>query len=105
MVTRRTMLRGMGGLATTPLVARVLGAEASAAPSTGPPIDRYALVTRHDVVRTVDDPELPVQVGNGGCAFGARTPGVQTLPPLAAKDRTEQGAGGEEGRTRGGPHH
>ncbi|WP_199433880.1 hypothetical protein [Qaidamihabitans albus] len=81
MVTRRAMLQGIGGAAATPLIARVLGAEARAAGT--PVIDRHALVSRHDVVRTRNDAELPVQVGNGRFAFGADITGLQTFTPFA----------------------
>jgi hypothetical protein len=86
MVTRRSVLQGAGALAATPLVARVLGAEsaqAAAGESPGGRIDREALVRRHEVIRTRNDPNLPVQVGNGRFAFGADITGLQTFAPFA----------------------
>lgn len=85
MITRRTVVAGAGGL----IAAGVLGAGAEAAPrprrrETAPGgIDRHALVSRHDVVRTASDPELPLQVGNGRFAFGADVTGLQTFLPFA----------------------
>jgi hypothetical protein len=53
----------------------------------GKPIDRYALVTRHDVVFDRIDPASPLMVGNGSLAFTADITGLQTFPrqysPLA----------------------
>ena len=43
------------------------------------PIDRHALVTRHNVVLTKFDPENPLQVGNGEFAFSADIAGLQTF--------------------------
>lgn len=44
------------------------------------PIDRYALVTRHDVVLTNFDAENPLSVGNGGFCFTVDVTGLQTFP-------------------------
>ena len=46
------------------------------------PIDRHALVTRHNVVRTACDEANPVQVGNGRFAFSADITGLQTFIPF-----------------------
>ncbi len=55
----------------------VLGMDGAAAPAQ--PIDRQALVSRHNpVVRTVDV-DSPLSVGNGGFAFTADVTGLQTL--------------------------
>ncbi|MGC4043483.1 MAG: hypothetical protein QM758_06730 [Armatimonas sp.] len=43
------------------------------------PIDRRALVTRHNVVLTKFDGERPLQVGNGEFAFGMDSTGLQTF--------------------------
>lgn len=47
--------------------------------ATGPaaPIDREALVTRHNPVIRAVDPDAPLSVGNGGFAFGADITGLQ----------------------------
>ena len=45
-----------------------------------PPIDRRALVTRHDVVIDKPDPLTPLSVGNGEFAFTADITGLQTFP-------------------------
>ena len=50
------------------------------------PIDRRALVTRHDVTLEKPDPLTPLTVGNGGFAFTADITGLQTFP-----DYYEQG--------------
>jgi hypothetical protein len=44
------------------------------------PIDRQALVTRHNPVLTAIDPLSPLTVGNGEFAFGADVTGLQTFP-------------------------
>jgi hypothetical protein len=43
-------------------------------------IDRYALVTRHDVVLTNFDANNPLSVGNGGFCFTVDATGLQTFP-------------------------
>ncbi|HWA26904.1 MAG TPA: hypothetical protein VG734_14690 [Lacunisphaera sp.] len=43
------------------------------------PIDRQALVTRHNPVVTRVDYDVPLTVGNGGFAFGADITGLQTF--------------------------
>jgi len=47
-----------------------------------PPIDRRALVTRHNVIRTAFDPDRPLQVGNGRFAFGMDITGLQSFVPF-----------------------
>jgi hypothetical protein len=47
-----------------------------------PPIDREALVTRHNVTIDKQDPASPLQVGNGQFAFGADITGLQTFIPF-----------------------
>jgi hypothetical protein len=44
------------------------------------PIDRRALVTRHNVVLTRIDPHAPVMLGNGNLGFTADITGLQTFP-------------------------
>jgi hypothetical protein len=44
------------------------------------PIDRHALVTRHDVVLTNFDATNPLSVGNGEFAFTVDATGLQTFP-------------------------
>jgi hypothetical protein len=44
------------------------------------PIDRHALVSRHDPVLTAVDPHAPLMVGNGDLAFTADITGLQTFP-------------------------
>jgi hypothetical protein len=43
------------------------------------PIDRHALVSRHNVVLTSFDGDRPLQVGNGNFAFGIDITGLQTF--------------------------
>lgn len=52
-----------------------LGAVSSEAP-----IDRHALVTRHNVTITQADPLTPLTVGNGQFAFTADVTGLQSFP-------------------------
>jgi hypothetical protein len=49
------------------------------------PIDRLALVTRHDVVITNFDTSNPLSVGNGGFCFTVDATGLQTFPELFEK--------------------
>ena len=44
------------------------------------PIDRHALVSRHDPVIERFDPDNPLTVGNGQFAFTVDTTGLQTFP-------------------------
>src|SRR5690349_7959957 len=44
------------------------------------PIDRQALVTRHNVVLHQFDANNPLTVGNGGFAFTVDATGLQTFP-------------------------
>jgi hypothetical protein len=44
------------------------------------PIDRQALVTRHNPTLTAVDPHAPLMVGNGDLAFTADITGLQTFP-------------------------
>src|SRR5580704_16149630 len=46
---------------------------------TAAPIDRHALVTRHDVVLTNFDTTNPLSVGNGGFCFTVDATGLQTF--------------------------
>ncbi len=46
------------------------------------PIDRHALVSRHNVVLTKFNGEAPLQVGNGEFAFGMDITGLQTFAPF-----------------------
>jgi hypothetical protein len=62
-----------------------LSAQVSTHPSmTAPnkPIDRHALVTRHNVLLTKLDGDRPLQVGNGEFAFGMDVTGLQTFVPF-----------------------
>ncbi len=49
------------------------------------PIDRFALVTRHDVVLTNFDAANPLSVGNGGFCFTVDATGLQTFPEAFEK--------------------
>lgn len=49
------------------------------------PIDRYALVTRHDEVLTNFDAANPLSVGNGGFCFTVDATGLQTFPEAFEK--------------------
>ncbi len=49
------------------------------------PIDRHALVTRHEVVLPRFDAANPLSVGNGGFAFTVDATGLQTFPEAFAQ--------------------
>jgi hypothetical protein len=49
------------------------------------PIDRHALVTRHNVTTTKPDPLTPLTVGNGQFAFTADVTGLQSFPEYYEK--------------------
>lgn len=56
----------------------LFGSDAKAASDSR--IDRFALVTRHNVTLTKPDPLTPLSVGNGEFAFTADVTGLQTFP-------------------------
>jgi hypothetical protein len=68
-------------LSAPPALAVLLVMSLSAASHTPgpPPIDRRALVTRHNVSLTRLDPESPLSVGNGEFAFTVDATGLQTF--------------------------
>jgi hypothetical protein len=66
-------------LACLPLLAAIVGASAHAATPAGP-IDRHAVVSRHNPHLQAIDPMAPLSVGNGRFAFTADVTGLQTLP-------------------------
>ena len=70
-----TLLAGSAGAvqAQTPL-------HAASAPVPAAPIDRHALVSRHNVVLTAVDRHAPVMLGNGDLGFTADITGLQTFP-------------------------
>jgi hypothetical protein len=53
--------------------------------ATAAPIDRHALVTRHDVVLTNFDAANPLSVGNGQFCFTVDATGLQTFPEAFAQ--------------------
>src|SRR5688500_9982610 len=61
----------------TGLLLLLLAASATAA---NKPIDRHALVTRHNPTITSIDKSAPFMVGNGNLAFTADITGLQTFP-------------------------
>ncbi len=54
-------------------------AGSSQAKENATPIDRHALVTRHNVVLDTADPQTAMQVGNGEFAFAVDVTGLQTF--------------------------
>jgi hypothetical protein len=72
------------GLWVTVVTAAGLAADGSAAGGK-PGIDRFALVTRHNVTLTEADPLTPLSVGNGQFAFTADVTGLQTFPDYYEK--------------------
>ena len=63
-------------------VMAVVGAGPALAMDNTGPIDRQALVARHNVVITTLDDRSPLQVGNGEFAFGVDVTGLQTFVPF-----------------------
>ncbi len=66
----------------------------SGAPSGDSPIDRKALVQRHNVRQEHLDPRSPVSVGNGEFAFTMDLTGLQSMPaayPVGARDELPPG--------------
>ncbi|PRB40117.1 hypothetical protein CQ020_18235 [Arthrobacter sp. MYb23] len=64
------------------------------APSGDSPIDRKALVQRHNVRQEHLDPRSPVSVGNGEFAFTMDLTGLQSMPaayPVGARDELPPG--------------
>ena len=57
----------------------VIATLAAAGMAVGAPIDRHALVTRHNPTITGIDPSAPFMVGNGNFAFTADITGLQTF--------------------------
>ena len=53
--------------------------------ATAAPIDRLALVRRHDIVLTNFDASNPLSVGNGGFCFTMDATGLQTFPEAFAQ--------------------
>ena len=69
-------------LLTALMLSPLAGAGARAAVTAGdvhPPIDRHALVTRHNVTLDKPDSQCALQVGNGNFAFGVDVTGLQTF--------------------------
>ncbi len=65
-----------------PWLILLLASSAGAATPPDAPIDREALVTRHNPVNHRLDVDSPFQVGNGGFAFGVDITGLQTFADL-----------------------
>jgi hypothetical protein len=63
----------------------VLATTAGLAARDGPGIDRFALVSRHNVTLTKADPLTPLSVGDGQFAFTADVTGLQTFPEYYEK--------------------
>ncbi|RYG59622.1 hypothetical protein EON80_25515, partial [bacterium] len=68
----------------TPISSALTALPAAAQMSSTPkvPIDRRALVTRHNIVLTQFNGERPLQVGNGEFAFGMDITGLQSFTPF-----------------------
>ena len=58
---------------------RIAGIACAENPASSAPIDRHALVTRHNPTLVGVDPWAPLSVGNGRFAFTADVTGLQTL--------------------------
>ncbi|NIJ19057.1 hypothetical protein FHS95_000726 [Sphingomonas naasensis] len=57
-----------------------LGLALLACPAPAQPIDRHALVARHNITLTRIDPHAPLMLGNGNLGFTADITGLQTFP-------------------------
>ena len=77
----------VGGLAQTAAPGHPLNASSRSAHSaaTDAPIDRHALVTRHNIVVHSLDPNGAMAVGNGDFAFNFDVTGLQSFPEYYAK--------------------
>ena len=62
--------------------------------TTSTPIDRYALVSRHNPTLRGPDPLSPLSLGNGGFAFTADITGLQTFPRFYDRDAQPAGSRG-----------
>ncbi len=67
-------------LTAAPLTACAQTVAPTAAVAPAAPIDRQALVTRHNVTLTAVDRHAPVMLGNGDLGFTADITGLQTFP-------------------------
>lgn len=65
------------------LSAAAAAAVASTTVGSSARIDRHAIVSRYNPVRTASSTTTPMQVGNGHFAFGADVTGLQTFLPFA----------------------
>src|SRR5258707_8984856 len=78
MITRRKFL---GGLVGSGMLARVSKNTTTNPPKAhASPIDREALINRHNPVIRKLDPSSPLSLGNGEFAFTADITGLQTFP-------------------------
>jgi protein-glucosylgalactosylhydroxylysine glucosidase len=75
----RPALRAARSLATAVTCLALTGAAAGHATPEAAPIDRHALVSRHDPTLTTFDVESPISVGNGEFAFTVDVTGLQTF--------------------------
>lgn len=78
----KSIVPGISGLAVSIFLFCFTGCRTTsdAINKTGGPIDRYALVTRHNPVVRKPDSLTPLTVGNGEFAFTADITGLQTFP-------------------------
>ena len=74
---KRKLILAHAAMLLTPIAALLAADAPSPAPTEK--IDRHALVSRHNVVLTTVDKNLPLLVGNGEFAFGVDMTGLQTF--------------------------
>jgi hypothetical protein len=72
-------------LALAILCAATLAPAQTTTPQTSTPIDRHALVTRHNIEVHAIDPNGAMAVGNGSFAFNFDVTGLQSFPEYYAK--------------------
>ena len=93
-ITRREFI---GSLAA----AGALASTAIAGQERSEPIDRFALVSRHDPILQKIDPLSPLSVGNGEFAFTCDVTGLQTFPePIQERCRSARCRNGAGTRRR-----
>jgi hypothetical protein len=65
-----------------------LAARTQDAPAQSAPIDRHALVTRHNITVTAIDPNGAMAVGNGEFAFNFDVTGLQTIATTGCQSQS-----------------
>src|SRR5258708_29624167 len=82
MISRRKFLGGLAGSAGLLSISKNTdaGSRSEVSRKAATPIDREALINRHNPVIRKLDPSSPLSLGNGEFAFTADITGLQTFP-------------------------